>query len=69
MDHGRNVCMGPLYFLVRCFSLQIGGDVSQTIFNILTAAFALAATLGFLFAVSAFSMKYFEWKLRQKEEK
>jgi len=43
--------------------------MSQTIFNILTAAFALIATMGFLFAVSAFSLKYFEWKMKQKEEK
>jgi hypothetical protein len=43
--------------------------MSQTVFNILTAAFALITTLGVLFAVSAFSLKYFEWKLKQKEDK
>ena len=43
--------------------------MSEVLFNILTATFALFATLGFLFAVSAFSLKYFEWKMKQKEDK
>lgn len=41
--------------------------MSEVLFSILTAAFALLVTMGWLAAVTLLSVKYFEARMKEKE--
>lgn len=42
--------------------------MSELLFNILTATFALLVTLGWLALITSLSVKYFEIRMKEKRE-
>lgn len=63
MDHGRDVRLGSRYI----HNGRMGVLMSEILFSILTAAFALLVTMGRLAAMTLLSVKYFEARLKERE--
>lgn len=63
MDYGRDVRLGA----VHLYTSRMGVFMSDVIFNILTAAFALFITMLWLTALMLLSVKYFEVRMKEKE--
>lgn len=64
MADDTDVHLGPR----GLYTSYMGVLMSELLFNILTAAFALLVTLGWLALITMLSVKYFEIRMKEKRE-